>query len=112
MRADYLKLRKEEFVAAARVLGSRKLRILFKHILPNALTPIITFAPFLMTSAITVLSVLDYLGLGIPAPTASIGEMLRQGKEHFQEAWWLAVFPFLTFIGEGIRKAFDPKART
>lgn len=118
VRAEFLKLRKREFVESARALGGGTRRVVFKHILPNALGPVVTFSPFTIAGAITGLANLDYLGFGLPPPTPSWGELLQQAHSHFSVAWWLAVFPslalFLTllvlnFIGEGVREAFDPR---
>lgn len=117
-RAEFLRIRKLDFVLSAKTAGCTTRQILFRHILPNALTPIITFSPFFIASNILGLSSLDFLGLGVTPPTPSWGELLRQGKEYFMEAWYLAVFPafglFITlalinFVGEGIRDAFDPR---
>lgn len=118
MRAEFLKLRKREFIEAAKAQGVGTFRILFRHLLPNALSPIITFSPTMMAAEIYALSALDYLGLGLPPPTPSWGELLQQAQNNFSIAWWLAVFPSiamivtltsLTFIGEGVREAFDPR---
>ncbi len=118
VRAEVLKIRKQEFVAASKILGGGPWWILRRHILPNSLTPLLTFSPFLLSAAIGSLAALDYLGLGLPPPTASWGELLRQGKENLS-SWWLALFPFLSlfltllllgFVGEGIRDAFDPRS--
>lgn len=118
MRAEFLKLRKREFVEAAHSLGVKKYKIMFKHILPNALAPIITFSPFAVAAGITALTSLDYLGFGLKPPTPSWGELLQQAKSNFTTAWWLAVYPsvaiFITvfslnMIGEAIRDAFDPR---
>lgn len=115
IRAEVLRVRQLDFITAARALGASTPRILFKHLLPNAATPIITFAPFIISASVGSLAALDYLGLGLPPPTASWGELLRQGKENLQ-SWWLSTFPFLAlfitllclnFVGEGIRTAFD-----
>lgn len=117
IRAEVLRVRQLDFIAAARALGASTARILFRHLLPNSLTPIITFAPFIISASVGSLAALDYLGLGLPPPTASWGELLRQGKENLQ-SWWLSTFPFLAlfitllllnFVGEGIRSAFDAK---
>lgn len=118
VRAEILKIRKQAYVEAAHALGCKHGRVLWTHIIPNSFTPIITFAPFIINLAINNLAVLDYLGLGVQPPTASIGELLRQGRSNFTSAWWLAVYPFLAlvitiiminFIGEGVREAFDPR---
>jgi microcin C transport system permease protein len=117
LRSEFFKLRQVQFVEAARSLGVSDLKIMFRHILPNALTPIITFLPFNLIGAIFSLSALDYLGFGLPAPTPSWGELVRQGMDNLS-SYWLSAFPILTlfivllliaFVGEGIREAFDPK---
>ncbi|MAV91550.1 MAG: peptide ABC transporter permease [Bdellovibrionaceae bacterium] len=118
MRAEFLKLRRRDFVDASRALGVKTPRILFRHVLPNAMSPIITFSPVEIAGGIYTLAILDYLGLGLPPPTPSWGELLQQAQNYFSIAWWLAVFPSLaiiisltslTFIGEGVREAFDPR---
>lgn len=118
VRGEYLKNRKKEFVEAARALGAGHVRIFFKHLLPNSLSPIITFSPFVIAGNITSLASLDYLGFGLTPPTPSWGELLNQAQKHFTEGWWLAVYPslalfltltMLSLIGEGVRDAMDPK---
>jgi microcin C transport system permease protein len=118
MRAEFLRLRKREFVEAAKAQGVGTFRILFKHILPNGLSPLITFSPTEIAANIYTLAILDYLGMGLPPPTPSWGELLQQAQNYFTLAWWLAVFPSmamiisltaLTFIGEGVREAYDPR---
>jgi len=118
VRGEYLKNRKKEFVEAARALGAGHGRIFFKHLLPNSLSPIITFSPFVIAGNITALASLDYLGFGLTPPTPSWGELLNQAQKHFTEGWWLAVYPslalfltltMLSLIGEGVRDAMDPK---
>ncbi len=118
IRAEFLKLRKREFVDICRVQGARPWRIMFKHIFPNSLTPILTFSPFSLSAAVSLLAILDYLGFGLMPPTPSWGELLLQAEKHFTTAWWLALFPslalfttlvILTFIGDGMRNAFDPR---
>ncbi|MBX3020778.1 MAG: ABC transporter permease subunit [Bdellovibrionales bacterium] len=118
MRAEFLKLRKREFVEAAKAQGVGTMRILFRHILPNGLSPLITFSPAEIAGYIYTLAILDYLGMGLPPPTPSWGELLQQAQNYFTIAWWLAVYPSaaiivsltaLTFIGEGIREAYDPR---
>ncbi|MDQ8185985.1 ABC transporter permease subunit [Pelagicoccus sp. SDUM812002] len=120
IRGEFLKLRKQPFVEAAVCLGLPSRKIILRHILPNAMVPVITFFPFSLVSAIGALSALDYLGFGLPAPTPSWGELFAQAQE-FSFAWWLVLFPFLAlflvgllgvFIGEGVRSAFDPRANT
>jgi microcin C transport system permease protein len=117
MRAEFLRLRKQPFVEAAKCLGLPTHKILFRHILPNALVPIITFFPFSLVGAIGSLAALDYLGFGLPPPTASWGELLQQAQQ-YRWAWWLILYPALSlftvmllgvFTGEGVRNAFDPK---
>ncbi len=118
VRAEFLKLRKREFVEAAKSIGGSRIRQIFRHILPNALGPVITFSPFVIASNISSLAILDYLGFGLPPPTPSWGELLQQAQKNFTTAWWLAVYPSLALflslvvmnmIGEGIRDAFDPR---
>lgn len=117
MRAEFLRLRNRPFVAAARCQGLSNARIIFRHVLPNALTPIITLFPFLLVGAIGALVSLDFLGFGLPPLTPSWGELLNQAQV-YRWAWWLILFPslaiftvmFLTvMVGEGVRNAFDPK---
>ncbi len=118
IRAEALTLRKREFIEAARAIGVPLWRVLFKHLLPNALTPILTFSPFAIAAGITGLAALDYLGFGLSPPTPSWGELLNQAKKNFTTAWWLAFFPSLAlfatlsalaFVGEGLRNSFDPR---
>ncbi len=117
MRAEFLRLRSLPFVESAKTLGLPTWRIIFLHILPNALVPIVTFFPFSLVSAIGSLTALDYLGFGLPVPTPSWGELFKQAQND-PSAWWLILYPFLAlfvvillgvFIGEGARAAFDPK---
>lgn len=117
MRAEFLRLRKLPFVEAARVLGLPARKIMFRHLLPNALVPLVTFFPFQLVGAIGVMAALDFLGFGLPPPTPSWGELLAQAQE-FPHAWWLALYPALAlfctmlagvFVGEGLRAAFDPR---
>jgi len=117
MRAEAFRLRKMPFVEAARCLGLSGWQIAFKHILPNALVPLVTLFPFSLVGAIGSLAALDYLGFGLPVPTPSLGEMLSQAQSE-RAAWWLTLFPSLAlfavmllavFVGEGIRNAFDPR---
>lgn len=118
VRGEYLKNRKKEYVEAAEAIGAGHTRIFFKHLLPNSLSPIITFSPFVIAGNITALASLDYLGFGLTPPTPSWGELLNQAQQHFTEGWWLAVYPslalfltltMLSLIGEGVRDAMDPK---
>lgn len=117
VRAETLKTRKLDYVTAAKALGVSDLQILRKHILPNASVAAMTFLPFIMTGAITTLTSLDFLGFGLPPGSASLGELLAQGKANLH-APWLALSGFfsiaslltlMVFIGEGIRDAFDPR---
>lgn len=119
MRGEFLRLRNFQFVDAARALGVSTYKILFRHLLPNAITPLVTFLPFTLISSISILSALDFLGYGIPAPNPSWGEMIGQGRERLT-AYWLIGFPslalFMTilltaFVGEGLRDAFDSKEK-
>lgn len=119
MRGQFLQLRQREFVEAARALGASNGRIVFKHILPNGLTPIVTFAPFDIAANITYLSILDYLGLGLRAPTPSWGELLQQAQKWFTTSEWLVWWPSLALvltltllinIGLAVRDAFDSKS--
>jgi len=119
MRGEFLRLRHTPFVDAARVIGLRDHQIIIRHILPNALTPVITFAPFSLVGAIASLAALDYLGFGLPALTPSLGQLLHQAQT-YRTAWWLTFYPSATlfivillgvFIGEGVREACDPRPR-
>jgi microcin C transport system permease protein len=120
MRAEFLRLRQRTFVEAARCQGLSSARIIFSHILPNALTPLITLFPFNLIGAIGSLAALDFLGFGLPPLTPSWGELLQQAQM-FRWAWWLILFPSLALftvmlltvlIGEGLRDAFDPRQQT
>ncbi len=117
VRAEFLKGRNMEYVKAARALGVGNFTIMRRHLLPNGMTPVITFLPFRMSGAILALTSLDFLGLGVPASTPSLGELLAQGKANLN-AWWLSLSTFvvlvgtlilLIFIGEALRQAFDPR---
>ncbi len=120
MRAEFLRLRVRTFVEAAKCQGFSAARIIFSHILPNALTPLITLFPFLLMGAISSLAALDFLGFGLPPMTPSCGELMNQAQQ-FRWAWWLILFPalalfivmFLTvLVGEGLRDAFDPRQKS
>lgn len=117
VRAEFLKGRNLDYVKSARALGLNNRGIMFRHLLPNSLTPVITFMPFRISGAILALTSLDYLGLGVPPDTPSLGELLSQGKENIS-AWWLSLSTFgvlvgalmmLIFIGEAVREAFDTR---
>ena len=117
VRAEFLRNRSLEFVKAARALGLSNRRIIWRHVLPNSLTPVITFLPFRMSGAIVALTALDFLGLGVPASVPSLGALLKQGTESL-DAWWIIVPTFvlltltsllLTFIGDALRDAFDTR---
>jgi len=120
VRAEFLRLRKCAFVEAAKVHGASTLRILFVHLLPNALTPLITLFPFLLMGAIGSLAALDFLGFGLPPMTPSCGELMQEAQQ-FRFAWWLVLFPGLALfivmlltvlVGEGLRDAFDPRQQS
>ena len=117
VRAEFLRNRQLEFVKAARALGLSNAQIMWRHVLPNSLTPVITFLPFRMSGAILALTSLDFLGLGVPASVPSLGELLRQGKANL-DAWWIIAPTFallvltmllLTFIGDALRDALDAR---
>lgn len=117
VRAEFLKGRNMEYVKAAKALGVGNLTIMYRHLLPNGMTPVITFLPFRMSGSILALTSLDFLGLGVPPSTPSLGELLAQGKANI-DAWWLSISTFvvlvgtlvlLIFIGEALREAFDPR---
>ncbi len=116
VRAEFLRNRNLEYVKAARAMGLSNGQIIWRHLLPNSMTPVITFLPFRMSAAILFLASLDFLGLGIPN-LPSLGDLLRQGKDNL-DAWWIAVPTFLvlvltllllTFIGDALRDAFDTR---
>ena len=118
VRAEFLKGRNMEYVIAARTLGLSNTKIILKHILPNSMVSVITFLPFRISGAILILTSLDFLGLGVPPDTPSLGELLAQGKENI-EAWWLSLSTFLVlvgtlllliFIGEGVRESLDSRS--
>ena len=120
MRTITYKEKAREYVLAARALGATDFRIIFKHIIPNTIAIIVTFAPFAVSGGIVALTSLDYLGFGLPPPTPSWGELLQQGWANL-DAWWIGGSVILamiitlmavTFIGEAIREAFDPKMHT
>ena len=117
VRAEFLRARNFDYVRAANALGVGNLTIMRRHVLPNAMVATITFMPFILTSSITALTSLDFLGLGLPPGSPSLGELLLQGKNNLQAPWlgFTAFFSLaimlslLTFIGEAVRDAFDPR---
>jgi microcin C transport system permease protein len=119
VRADFLRNRNLEYVQAARAMGLSNRQIIWRHVLPNSLTPVVTFLPFRMSAAILALTSLDFLGLGVPPGTPSLGELLAQGKNNL-DAWWIAVSTFvvltmtlllLTNIGDALRNALDVRRK-
>jgi microcin C transport system permease protein len=117
VRAEFLKNRTLDYVRAARALGQSNRMIMWRHILPNSLTPVVTLAPFEMAAAIGALTSLDFLGLGVPPGTPSLGELLNQGKNNL-DAWWISLSTFgvlvitlllLILIGDALRDALDPR---
>ena len=120
MRTSTYKERERDYVLAAKALGASTPRIIINHILPNSISIVITFIPFSIASGITALTALDYLGFGLPAPTPSWGELLKQGTANLQAPWivlsvigaLIIVLVMVTYIGEGIREVFDPKKHT
>ena len=117
VRAEFLRGRNMDYVRAARAMGLTDFAIMKRHLLPNSMTPVITFLPFRVSGSILALTSLDFLGLGVPPSTPSLGELLSQGKENI-EAWWLSLSTFivlvgtlmlLIFIGEALREALDTR---
>ncbi len=117
IRGEFYREKARDYVGAAIATGVSEPKVMFKHILPNALTPVVSFAPFVIVANISALVALDFLGFGLPAPTPSWGELIGQGTENLTK-WWLVAFPlsalFVTlllvvFVGEAVREAFDPK---
>ncbi len=120
VRAEFLRARNFDYVRAARALGASEGTVMFRHVLPNAMVATITFLPFILSGSITTLTALDFIGFGLPPGSASLGELLAQGKANLQ-APWLALTGFfslaimlslLVFIGEAVRDAFDPRKTT
>jgi peptide/nickel transport system permease protein len=118
VRAEFLKLRQLDFVTASRALGASASRIIFVHMLPNAMAPVLVSAVFGIAGAILTESSLSFLGFGVPPPTPSWGDILSQSRDYIEFAWWLTVFPGLAIflsitaynlLGEGLRDAMDPK---
>ncbi len=118
VRAEFLSLRKREYVLASEMMGASDIKIIINHLLPNSMTPIIVSSVLGIASAVLIESGLSFLGLGVQAPTASWGNILTDGKEYIQFAWWLSLFPGLAILitvlgynllGEGLRDLLDPK---
>ncbi len=117
VRAEFLKVRNYDYIRSAKALGVSDLVIMYRHILPNAMVATLTFIPFTLTASITSLTSLDFLGLGLPVGSASLGELLAQGKANLQAPWLGAtafislafMLSLLVFIGEAVRDAFDPR---
>jgi microcin C transport system permease protein len=117
VRAEFLRARNFEYVNAARALGLSNAKIIVKHVLPNAMVATLTFLPFIVNSSISTLTSLDFLGLGMPPGSPSLGELLLQGKSNLSAPWiGLSAFvvtalmlSLLIFIGEAVRDAFDPR---
>ena len=120
VRAEFLSLAGREFVLASRTLGAKDARLIFTHLLPNSLTPIIVSSVLGVAGAVLMESGLSFLGLGVQAPQASWGNILTDGKDYIQFAWWLSLFPGLAILitvlgynllGEGLRDALDPRSQ-
>ena len=120
VRGEFLRLREADFTIAARATGLTDRRIMFRHLLPNAMAPVLVNATFGIAGAILTETALSFLGLGVRPPTASWGEILSQSKRYVEFAWWLVTFPgvaiFVTvtafnLVGEGLRDAMDPRLR-
>jgi len=117
VRAEFLRARNFDYIKAAKCLGMSNSRIIVKHLLPNAMVATITYLPFILAASVTTLTSLDFLGFGLPPGSASLGELMNQGKNNLQ-APWLGITGFiaisillslLVFIGEAVRDAFDPR---
>jgi microcin C transport system permease protein len=121
MRTETYREKSRDYVAAAKVLGASDGRIILRHILPNVMATLVTFMPFIIVDAISSLTALDFLGFGLPPPTPSLGELLKQGTSSLRTAPWIVTSAFatlvvlltlVTFIGEALRESFDPKTYT
>src|SRR5512137_830771 len=121
VRADFISLKEREFVLAARVIGASDLRIIFRHILPNAMASVLVAATLGVAGAILTESALSFLGIGVQPPTPSWGNILTAGKDNIDIAWWLSLYPGLAILvtvlgynmlGEGIRDSLDPRLRS
>jgi peptide/nickel transport system permease protein len=118
VRAEFISLKNRDFTLAARALGASDLRIISRHLLPNALAPVLVAATMGVAGAILMESSLSFLGLGVQPPTATWGAMLADGKDYLSRAWWLSLYPGLAIlftvlsynlVGEGLRDALDPR---
>ena len=117
VRTEFLRARNFEYVRAARALGLSNGKIMFKHLLPNAMISAVTFMPFIVAGSVTTLTALDYLGFGLPPGSASLGELVQQGKNNIQAPWLgftifilsSTMLTLLVFIGEAVRDALDPR---
>ena len=118
VRASVYKEKSRDYVSAARVIGANPFRIVFRHLLPNVISTLVTFAPFTIAAAISSITALDFLGYGLPPPTPSWGELLKQGVSNLRIAPWIVIsavsalvltLTLVTFVGEAVREAFDPK---
>jgi peptide/nickel transport system permease protein len=118
IRAEFLKLKQLDFITALRALGASKWRIIFMHMIPNAMAPVLVSAVFGIAGAILTESSLSFLGFGVPPPKPSWGQILSQSRDYIEFAWWLTVFPgvaiFISItaynlVGDGLRDAMDPK---
>lgn len=121
MRTETYKEKARDYVAAARIIGASNTRIIFRHVLPNVISTLVTFMPFTVIGAISAITALDFLGFGLPPPTPSLGELLKQGLSTLRTAPWIvtssfgtlvAILTLVTFIGEAVRESFDPKKFT
>ena len=121
MRTETYKEKARDYVAAARIIGASNTRIIFRHVLPNVISTLVTFMPFTVIGAISAITALDFLGFGLPPPTPSLGELLKQGTSTLRTAPWIVTSSFgtlvtiltlVTFIGEAVRESFDPKKFT
>ncbi len=121
MRTETYKEKARDYTAAAKIIGASHTRIIFHHILPNVISTLVTFMPFTIVAAISSITALDFLGFGLPPPTPSLGELLKQGTANLRTAPWIVTSAFVTlvllltlvtFIGEAVRESFDPKKFT
>jgi len=120
VRAEFLTLKERDFIVAEKALGAKDFRIIFRHILPNAMAPILVSATLGVAGAILTESALSFLGIGVQPPTPSWGNILTAGKDNIEIAWWLSLYPGLAILitvlgynllGEGIRDAIDPRLK-